>query len=243
MTFDVRAAVLETVEKAITQEPRTLQTAIGPSELAMECEHCLAAKLAGWVKMPEAAWLPWIGTAVHAKLEEVFEPLPGWLTETRVSVGMARGIEVKGTSDLFHIDSGTVIDHKIVGSTTLLAARKGPSGQYRGQAHLYGLGFFRAGFDVKRVAINYLPRNALSIRAGVWWDEEFDPLVALNALDRVTQIADTLDQLEAISIEARDNYITSLPRSSKCFDCNKYPDAPQKKVASATRSLDSLLGV
>lgn len=240
MKSPIADKVYSIIEHAITQEPRTLQEAIGPSELAMDCEHCLAAKLAGWQKLPEAAWLPWVGTAVHAKLEEVFEPLPGWLTETRVSVGHVRGVEVKGTSDLYDIEEGCVIDHKIVGQSTLTSAKRKPTGQYRGQAHLYGLGFFRAGYDVKKVAINYLPRNNINMRAGVWWEEDFNPLIALDALDRVERLADELDALAAISIEARDAHISALDRSSKCFDCGKYPDAPN---ASAPSSLDSLLGI
>ncbi|ALJ19564.1 hypothetical protein [Microbacterium sp. No. 7] len=237
---DDRDAVYSVIEHAITQQPRTLQRAIGPSELAMDCEHCLAAKLAGWEKMPEAAWLPFLGTALHAALEEIFEPLDGWLTETRVSVGTVRGQEVLGTSDLFRVETGCVIDHKLVGATTLTSAKRGPTAQYRGQAHLYGLGFFRAGYDVKKVAINYLPRNAVSLRAGVWWEEPFDPLAALAALDRVEELGRLLDDLAAVSIESRDSYIRGLPRSGKCFDCRKYPDAPRKAPAS---SLDDLLGV
>ncbi|WP_217182675.1 hypothetical protein [Streptomyces sp. AC495_CC817] len=240
MTQSIQEQVYSIIEHAITQEPRTLQEAIGPSELAMDCEHCLAAKIAGWVKMPEAAWLPWIGTAVHAKLEEVFKPLPGWLTETRVRVGYFRGIPVDGTSDLYKVAEGCVIDHKIVGQSTLTSAKRKPTGQYRGQAHLYGLGFFRAGYDVKTVAINYLPRNNISMRRGVWWEEEWDPKVALQALDRIEKLADHLDALASVSVEHRDAYITNLPRSSKCFDCGKYPDAPK---APAPDSLDAMLGV
>lgn len=242
MTTDspVAEKVYSIIEHAITQEPRTLQEAIGPSELAMDCTHCLAAKIAGWVKMPEAAWLPWIGTAVHAQLERVFAPLPGWLTEARVNVGIACGVDVFGTSDLYDIEAGQVIDHKIVGKNTLTSAKRAPTAQYRGQAHLYGLGFFRAGYEVKKVSINYLPRNDVRLRSGVWWEEDFDPLVALAALDRVDRLAAKLEALATISIEQRDAYISSLDRSSKCFDCGKYPDAPK---AAPKDSLDALLGI
>ncbi|MFT4258022.1 hypothetical protein [Microbacterium sp.] len=238
MTFQsAKESVYSIIEHAITQEPRTLQTTMGPSELAMGCEHCLAARLAGWAKAPEAAWLPWIGTALHAKLEETFKPLPGWLVETRVQVGEVRGQVVSGTSDLFAIELGQVIDHKCVGKSTLDGAKRGPTEQYRGQAHLYGLGFFRAGFDVKSVAINYLPRNDISLRRGVWWEEEWDPKVALQALARVERLGDLLDSFP--SMEARDAYITNLARSSKCFDCGKYWDAPK---ASKPTTLDELVG-
>lgn len=237
MTFDVKAAVLSTIEKAIIGEPRSQQTMIGPSEIGTACEHCLSAKLAGWEQREDAAWLPYVGTAMHAYLEPVFSSTEGWLTETRVSVGRIGRFEVHGTSDLFHIPSGTVIDHKLTGATTLKKAKGGPTPVYRTQAHLYGLGFLRAGLDVNTVAINYLPRNAISLRHGVWWDEPFNPMIALDALDRAAKIVETLESFT--SEEARDAYITSLPRDADCFSCARYYDAPK---AAPKDSLDALLG-
>ena len=236
-----KEAVLSTIEYAITQQPRTLQTAIGPSELAMECEHCLAAKLAGWEQLPEAAWLPFIGTAVHAMLETMFEPLPEYLTEQRVNVGVIRGRSVDGTSDLFHIPNGCVVDHKIGGKSTLDKARRKPTSQYIGQAHAYGVGFVRAGFDVKTVAINFLPRNDISLRRGVWWEEPFDPLLALGVFDDVARLEDTLDAFS--STEERDAYITSLPRDPKCFNCGRYADRPVAEPKAAPKTLAAALGV
>jgi hypothetical protein len=240
MTFNVQAAVLSTIEKAIIGEPRSQQTMIGPSEIGSACEHCLAAKLAGWTEREDAAWLPYVGTAMHAYLEPVFKREEGWLTETRVNVGLIADQAVNGTSDLFHIPSGTVIDHKLTGASTLKKAKAGPTPVYRTQAHLYGLGFMRAGYDVNTVAINYLPRNAVSLRSGVWWQEPFSPIIALDALDRATDIVRTLRELELISIEARDTYISSLPRDADCYSCARYPDAPK---SAPTDSLDALLGL
>lgn len=231
-------AVLATIEAAIIGEPRNMQQMIGPSEIGADCEHCLTAKLAGWEQKPEAAWLPYVGTAMHAYLEAVFGPLPDFLAETRVNVGFIADQPINGTSDLFHIPSGTVVDHKLVGITTLKKAKRGPTQQYRIQAHAYGLGFWRAGHDVQNVAINYLPRNAVSLKSGVWWEEPFSPLIALEALDRATRIVETLRMFQ--TTEARDEYIHSLPRSADCWDCSRYPDAPK---AAPTDTLDSLLGV
>lgn len=236
MTFDVQAAVISTIEKAIIGEPRSQQKMIGPSEIGTACDHCLNAKLAGWEEREEAAFLPYIGTAMHAYLEPVFAG-PEWLTETRVSVGYIGEWEVKGTSDLLHVPSGTVIDHKLTGTTTLKKAKGGPAPVYVTQAHLYGLGFLRAGFDVKRVAINYLPRNGLTLRMGLWWEDEFNPLIALAALDRASLIVSTLQSFP--NDEDRDAYITSLPRDADCYSCGKYPDAPK----AAPKTLDAVLGL
>jgi hypothetical protein len=239
VTFDAQSAVISTIEKAIIGEPRSQQKMIGPSEIGTACEHCLAAKLAGWEEKQDAAWLPYVGTAMHAYLEPVFTIGEGWLTETRVSVGFVGPLEVLGTSDLFHIPSGTVIDHKLTGATTLRKAKAGPTPVYRTQAHLYGLGFFRAGYDVSAVAINYLPRNAVSLKQGVWWQEDFNPVIALDALDRVSRLLEILEAMP--SVEARDAYITNLPRDADCYSCARYHDAPKAKKSSASRSLDEIL--
>lgn len=230
----VRAEIDAILERAMIGEPRNMQQAMGPSEIGSDCDHCVAAKLAGWEQMPEAAWLPWVGTAMHAYLEGVFEKFADWLTETRVWVTS----EIPGTSDLFHIPSRTVVDWKLVGATTLKSAKKGPTPQYRVQAHGYGLGFFRAGFDVQNVAIYYLPRNAISLKSGVFWSEEWDPKVALAALDRLDRIRAKLDSFP--TTQARDEYISSLPRADHCWDCHRYPDAPK---AAAPSSLEAMLGV
>lgn len=235
MKNPVHAEIDAILEKAMIGEPRNMQQAIGPSEIGSDCEHCVAAKLAGWVQFEEAAWLPWVGTAMHAYLEPIFQDNPDYLTENRVSVTPW----LSGTSDLFHIPSGTNIDWKLVGSTTLKSAKRGPTPVYRVQAHCYGLGYFRAGFEVNNVAIYYLPRNAMSLSSGVFWSEPFDPLVALDAIDRAERMMGKLSSFP--TAEERDEYITALPRAGHCWDCRKYPDAP--KAPPKTQTIDSLLGV
>lgn len=235
---DTRADYFSVIEQAIAHQPRTLQLEIGPSEIGNECEHCLAARLMGWPKSFDAAWLPFIGTSVHAQLEEMFKG-PRWLTETRVSVGSIMGQEITGTSDLYDIANGKVIDHKIVGASTLTKAKKGPTKTYERQAQLYALGFFKAGYDVKNVVISYLPRNSPILRSGVWWEGDFKPLIAIQALDRAERLAETL--LAFADIEERDLYIANLPRAKGCWDCSRYPDAP--KASPKTQTVDSLLGL
>ena len=231
----IRPLIDAILEKAMIGEPRNKQQAIGPSEIGSDCEHCVAAKLAGWVQLEEAAWLPWVGTAMHAYIEPLIENHPDWLAEKRVNV--APGLN--GTSDAFHIPSGTVVDWKLVGKTTLTSAKRGPSSQYRVQAHSYGLGYFRAGYDVKSVAIYYLPRNEMTLKRGVFWSEEWQPAVALDALARSEATQAKLASLP--TTEARDENATNPPRSSKCFDCSRYHDAP--KASPKTQTLESILGL
>lgn len=238
MSADLYSTALSIVEASIVGEPRSQQQIIGPSEVGASCLHCLAAKLSGWQKRDEAAWLPWIGSSIHARLEEVFSPLKGWLTETRVSVGMIGDQEISGTADLFHIESGTCIDFKTVGAATLRKAKGGPSAQYLVQANLYSTGFLRAGYDVNKVVIWYMPRNDISLRRGIWWEDNYNPLIALDALDRATALIEKLQSFP--TPEARDAYITTLPRDADCYDCRKFPDAPTKAPHD---SLHSLLGM
>ena len=41
------------VAHQILHQPRSLQTRIGPSEIGNPCDHCLAARLAGWEKQED----------------------------------------------------------------------------------------------------------------------------------------------------------------------------------------------
>lgn len=232
------------IEQGILNQPRSLQKRIGPSEIGNPCDHCLAAKLAGWEQTEQGIpWLPAVGTAVHGFLEDLFirhENQRGaqhdgglrYLTERRVDVGEIDGETITGSTDLFDTVTGTVIDHKIVGATTLTKARgKGPSVVYRAQAHLYGRGWVRAGFDVANVAICFLPRNDVSLNTAVLWTEPYDENIAIAALERASTLARSLKALAAISELARDEWITNLPRQASCLDCARYPDAPQRSTS------------
>lgn len=220
------ADLVDGITRGILDHPRSRQVAIGPSELGMPCEHCLAAKLAGWTETRDAAWLPTIGTAVHAWLAEQFSGTPRWLVETRVDVGEVNGVPITGSADLFDLESHTVVDWKVVGAETLrtVKADGGPSPQYRAQAHLYGRGFARAGHRVERVAVAYLGRNAPTPRPYLW-TEPYDEQVALDALERATAALRILDALHGADADVV-AYISGLPRAPRCYSCARYPDAP-----------------
>lgn len=247
---DSLAEVRRIIEHHIKNRPRSLQKRIGPSSLGMECLHCLGAKLAEWDEQDYngAAFLPWIGSAVHRALEDVFVEHENqrnavhttglrWVSEGRVVVGTVGGREIDGTFDLLDVVTGTVIDFKLVGANTLRAAKAGPSPTYRAQAHLYARGLNDAGIRVDTVAIAYLPRNAVSLDSAVWWHEPHDRGLADAVLARADRVAANLAALEeAAGVEARDAWITSLPRAEGCFSCQKFPDRP-----TAARPFDDLL--
>lgn len=235
-----------TIETAIKTQPRSLQKRIGPSEIGTPCDHCLAAKLAGWEKLErDVAWLPFIGTCVHNYLEQLFEQKRVedieaggsglFQAERRVQPGFIRGEPLTGSTDLYleHLDGrdspGMTIDWKIVGKSTLdKVKRSGPSHQYQAQAHLYARGWNEAGWPTTHVAIYFMPRNAPNLRDGHIWVGRYDEAAAVAAISRADRLATILDSLTEYSLEARDQYITSLPRDKDCWDCNKYADHPKQ---------------
>lgn len=197
---DLRDELLDIMRRAITDHPRSLQVAIGPSEIGHVCARRIGYKLLGF---PEHAgdvnWKATIGTAAHAWEEDVFtadnerQPVRAagqtrWLIEQRVCVGELGGEPIFGHCDLFDRVTGTSVDWKFVGPTQLKKYRaKGPGPQYRAQGHLYGRGWQRRGQHVRHVAVMFLPRDG-ALRDAVYWHEPYDEQVALDALQRAEGI-------------------------------------------------------
>ncbi|MEX3610047.1 hypothetical protein VVR12_03225 [Rothia sp. LK2588] len=186
--------LMDTIEDHITHHPRSQQVRIGPSEIGMDCTRRLIHKLAGDTEPDRGpAWKPTVGTACHSQMEEWFgkenEYMPGaYMIEQRVKVGRIGDTEITGSTDLFIPTMGTVVDWKFVGPTRLKQYRvKGPSNQYKVQAHLYGKGWVAAGYDVKRVMIAFLPRDGELSDSYFWW-EDFDPMVGIVALAKANQL-------------------------------------------------------
>ncbi|MUL39604.1 hypothetical protein FZ103_00145 [Streptomonospora sp. PA3] len=193
------------IEHAITHAPRSQQTALGPSEIGIECARRIGYKLLGTEEInPGGGWLPTVGTAVHAWLAEQFEAANyryGWLrfmVEQRVTVGTINGQPVTGTCDLYDRATATAIDFKIQGKTSLQKLRRhGATGEYRVQGHAYGRGWAAAGHPVERVAVWGLPRNEPSLSGAVFASEPYDESVATDALARVEGIASLASSMGA----------------------------------------------
>lgn len=222
------------VADALNNQPRSQQKLIGPSEIGTSCVRCLARKLAGVEKIPpqgvaDVAWLPAIGTAVHAMLEEFFDADnkarlskgedARWLIEEKLVIGNIGEHEITGSCDLYDIETNTVIDHKVVGATKLnTIPKKGPGDQYRIQAHLYGLGWSLRGYEVNEVAVKFYPRNNPSLLAGYFWSEKYDENIALDALQRANEIYDSVGTSTDLN-----EYLKTLETSKECFSCSDYP--------------------
>ena len=210
----------DVLEQGIANDPRSQQTRIGPSEIGDPCDRCLVSKLAGVPEARDTAWLPFIGTATHAAIADIFaaanSPLEHvrWLIETTVSVGHVDGVDITGHADLYDAWTATVWDWKIVGATTLRQAKAtGPSDVYRIQRHLYGRGFTRRGLPVRHVGIAYLPRNAVTLSDAVIDVEPYDEQVAVTALARADMFA------AAIRTFGADTVLASVPNHAGGYGC------------------------
>lgn len=197
----LRDIVIDSIRYAADNAPRSLQKHIGPSQVGTPCDRQLAYRLNG-TKESRSFMDPWpsiVGTAVHAWIADALEQqnqiliaqgkAPRWHLEQKVDVGLG----LTGSCDCYDEETGCVLDWKILGNTQYTKyVKEGPSEEYRVQAHCYGLGYARAGFEVKRVGIGFFGRaktlNDLHI-----WSEPFDPNIAIKALARMKTTQEALD--------------------------------------------------
>lgn len=247
------------IETGIREQPRERQSEIGPSELGTDCLHCLAAKLAGWPQKRKPSWLPFIGTCVHEHFEQEFKGIqtvermepdeltgeprktirPRFETEMRVKVGTLSGIygasKLHGSIDLYDRKTGSTVDWKITGDTTMKAAKAhGPSQQYRVQASLYGIGLENAGERCERNCVFMLPRSKASLDEAYAWEVPFDPKPGQWAMGRAQLLINLMDCIElADGLDVRDAWIHSLPTSpTHCFQCGSWPDDQLGELAA-----------
>lgn len=191
--------LMDTITEAIRNRPRSLQKAIGPSELAVPCDRALLHKLAEEEEPRDRgpAWKPEVGTALHAMMERLFSTdekvEDGWLTEENLLVGDVGGKGITGSADLYN--GGVVVDWKFVGQSMLKKYKaSGPGPQYRGQAHCYGRGFRTLGYAVELVMIAFVPRDGELDESFFWW-ERFDPDHAEDVLARANKLFRLQDAL------------------------------------------------
>jgi hypothetical protein len=208
----VRSDLERMIRRAEMLRPRSMQQAIGPSQVGMPCPRRLC-----WEMHPEQqaqsitptppSWAhdpvpSVVGTAVHTWLEgaaatdNIVERAvspelehPRWLTEQRVFI--PGPVPLEGSVDLYDRWTNTVIDWKTVGPTTMRKVQAGKgwvSPQYLVQVHLYGLGWSHTfGLPPEMVAIAFLPRNG-PLRDLIYWTEEYNPELAMRALARLNDL-------------------------------------------------------
>lgn len=216
------------VEQA-NNSARNLQVHLGPSEIGHRCDRQVVGKLAG-LPVTNHVIDPWpsiVGTAVHAWLADAFTaanaklPAPRWLAEQRVTPHP----EHPGTADLYDAHELAVVDHKVLGESSMAKVRSaaGPPIHYVIQLKLYGKGYRVLGLPVRRIALAAYPRTAASLDGLYVWEQaagpEDDPLIegVFKLTDRRKEMA-----RQITSGRASLNDIPSAPDDDDCFFCPFY---------------------
>lgn len=165
--------------------PRSLQRHLGPSELGVECDRQVVAKLCA-LPVTNHVSDPWpsiVGTACHAWAAEAFEAANRreglrWAAEQRVTPHP----DHPGTADLYDAAEQAVVDHKFLGTASMAKIRTNPPRKYVVQLLLYGLGYRNLGLPVRRVVLAAYPRTSASLDGLYVWERPFtDPDGALTA--------------------------------------------------------------
>jgi hypothetical protein len=213
-------------ELFITERSKQIQ--IGISEVGMDCRKCVARKLALTPRVPDGAWYPFIGTAVHEQLEKGFAEVfyKDYMLEERLFVHEYKDLKLTGSCDMFAYKDGVVNDWKVVGKAALDDARKGKvKQQYRVQAMLYGYGWEQKGFNVTHVALSFLPRE----------DKLENAVVALLRYDRslaIDSLAELESMIDAAEIVGWEKVIEKQPKASFCFSCRRYEQTDHDDIDS-----------
>ena len=151
---------------AAANRERSLQTAIGPSEIGSPCKRRLAYKMLGTPHVNLGTtgdqWRSWVGTQLHTGMQEAVDRAERaatedrWRTELRLNVP---GLP-PGSTDVLDLRHGGILDHKFTGATAYDRARRGHvSDQYEIQADIYGLLAAALGHVIRFVAIIFWPAN------------------------------------------------------------------------------------
>lgn len=214
--------LLDMVKNADWTSTRSTQKHFGPSQIGDPCTYCLAAMILGVYERPVLAyddgWRAIVGTAVHAWLEKAAlkdnrNNDTAWCTETKVMPDKEL-LPSGGKCDLYQDTTGIVIDHKTSTKKKILSYKANGVGiRNRRQAHLYGLGFAKAGMDVKHVALAFWVRDGMA--RDLWvWSEPYDEALALETLSRYRTLRD-LCATGGVAI------LASLPSDPACHSCSQ----------------------
>lgn len=220
LSTQLAADVADVLIRASGGSARSRQRHVGPSEIGHPCDRQVAGKLAGLADGMGSSGDPWpsiVGTAVHAWLAEAFTHVDArrWLTERSVTPIPGHS----GTADLYDVDRMAVLDHKVMGASTLAKLTiSGPSRVYLVQLLLYALGYMKAGFRVEHVGIVAYPRVGSSLSGIYVWTMPMDAA----ARDLLVQVMAELTRRKAYAaqLEARTLTLADVPATpDTCTFC------------------------
>lgn len=217
------------VVRQATLAPRSLQTHLGPSELGAACDRQVVGKLVGAPRSNHVSdpWPSVVGSATHAWLAQAFDDdnardkMLRWVTETRVTPHPA----YSGHADLYDAQEAAVVDHKVLGATSLnkIKSPKGPSRRYRVQLLLYGAGFRALGLPVRRVVLAAYPRTAATLDGLYIWEHLCTPEDEVLIQDVLNQMAARQAAAQMIrNGQLQLDQIPITPDDDECFFCFLY---------------------
>lgn len=228
--------IKDVVHRQASHAPRSIQAHLGPSELGSACHRHVVGKL---IAVPATNHVPspWpaiLGTAAHAWLAQAFEDENTWIGArrflTELSVTPVPGHS--GTTDLFDRFWGAVVDHKVVGPSTLakIASGKGPSRLYHVQLLLYFLGCLNAGLPAKRVVLIAYPRAAATLDGMYVWEHIPGPEDAALLAEVLRDTA--LRKQMATEILARRMTLEQVPITpgDECYFCSQFRPASARDL-------------
>lgn len=198
---EIARGITDTIRDADSSSERSLQKALGVSEVGDPCDRKLMYRMFGHPStgVRSDPWKANIGTAMHEYLRWIYQKkneqhdgADRYLLEQRVTVGEG----LRGTCDVFDRKLHLVADYKSKADAKACKKASGEPGRREIiQAHCYGQGWVNQGEIVDHVALVYLPRNGDLDNVQVW-TEPFDPQVVVDALarrERLVQLGVALD--------------------------------------------------
>lgn len=222
------AELRRVVREVATNSARNLQRHLGPSEIGSPCERQVVGKMAGIPATNHVVdpWASVVGTAVHAWLADAFKidnehHGARWLPEQRVTPHP----DHPGTADLYDGLEFAVVDHKILGESSMAKVRSaaGPPLKYQIQLLLYGKGYRVLGLPVRRVALAAYPRTSHTLDGLYVWERETGPQddALIDAIFELTAKRKRLaDSIAAGRLSLSDTAIS--PDDDECFFCPFY---------------------
>jgi len=226
----LRQELVGLIESRARNAPRSLQKELGISDTSHPCNRRLAMGMLGIPRSnPEFDPLPSvIGTAVHSWLDDAAGFANNelgrirWLRETRVNITE----DLAGNSDLFDCDTGSVIDHKVLGNSSFKKNKKRLSAQYRRQIHIYGYGFARQGHTVNYVGALLIPRSGLLSDAYLHL-EPYDRSIVEEVLENRNKVIALLADLDIENnLELLDIFEKQGPSCLFCRWWSPNPEGP-----------------
>jgi hypothetical protein len=221
----------EIVVRQAHRQPRNVQRELGPSELGHPCHRQVVGKMVGVSPTNHVAdpWPSIVGTAVHAWFAEKFllenriNGVIRWVPEHRVAANAL--LEHPGTADLYDGHTYSLVDHKILGPTSMAKVQSpaGPPWHYIVQMLIYAQGYRDLGARVDRVVLAAWPRTAPTLDAMYCWERPYEPARDDAILQQVRALTAVRRQV-ADQVLTRQIPIEAVPRtpSEDCFWCPQF---------------------